>query len=202
MADSGIDDVLGYWFGQLDEHGCADSEHSSRWWKKDAGMDEEIHRRFGEVHRAVRAHELDHWLAEPLGRLAQVIVLDQFSRNMFRGTRAAFASDPRALELALEALGRGDDRALARDHRCFLYMPLLHSEDLARQDRAVALFSALHDQALPAAQRERSAGWLKAAEMHRDLIRRFGRFPHRNAILDRPSTPDEIAFLAQPGSGF
>jgi uncharacterized protein (DUF924 family) len=202
MADVGIDDVLGYWFGQLDEHGCADSEHSTRWWKKDAGMDEEIRRRFGEVHRAVRARELDDWLAEPRGRLAQVIVLDQFSRNMFRGTPAAFASDPRALQLALEGQGGGEDRALARDHRCFLYMPLVHSEDLALQDRAVALFSALHDLALPAAQRDRSAGWLQAAEMHRDLIRRFGRFPHRNAILDRPSTPDEIAFLEQPGSGF
>ena len=201
MADVGIDDVLGYWFGQLDEHGCADSEHFTRWWKKDAGMDEEIHRRFGEVHRAVRARELDHWLAEPRGRLAQVIVLDQFSRNMFRGTPAAFASDPRALQLALEGLDRGDDRALARDQRCFLYMPLVHSEDLALQDRAVALFSALHDRALPA-QHDRGPRWLQAVEMHRDLIRRFCRFPHRNAILDRSSTPDEIAFLEQPGSGF
>src|SRR5688500_17464971 len=102
MAEGRIDDVLDFWFGPLDADGCADSEHSARWWKKDPGMDEEIRRRFGELHRAIRAGELDDWLADPRGRLAQVIVLDQFSRNMFRGTPASFASDPRALQLALE----------------------------------------------------------------------------------------------------
>lgn len=201
MADSRIDDVLDFWFGPLDADGCADSEHSARWWKKDPGMDEEIRRRFGELHRAIRAGELDDWLADPRGRLAQVIVLDQFSRNMFRGTPASFASDPRALQLALEGLDRGDDRALPRDQRFFLYMPLMHSEELAMQDRMVALFEALLAEA-PPALREKTAGFVKYAEMHRDIIRRFGRFPHRNAILDRASTREEVAFLEQPGSSF
>ena len=201
MADSRIDDVLDFWFGPLDADGCADSEHSARWWKKDPDMDEEIRRRFGELHGAIRAGELDDWLADPRGRLAQVIVLDQFSLKMFRGTPASFASDPRALQLALEGLDRGDDRALPRDQRFFLYMPLMHSEELAMQDRMVGLFEALLAEA-PPALREKTAGFVKYAGMHRDIIRRFGRFPHRNAILDRASTPEEVAFLEQPGSGF
>ncbi|HEU5057200.1 MAG TPA: DUF924 family protein [Kofleriaceae bacterium] len=201
MSGAGIDDILDFWFGPLDAEGCADTGHSARWWRKDAALDEEIRRRFGEVHRAVRARELDSWLTEPRGRLAQVIVLDQFSRNMFRGTPAAFASDPRALQIALDAIERGDHRALPLDQRTFLFMPLMHSEDLAQQDRMLGLFSELRDQAPPAV-RERFAGFVKFAEMHRDIVRRFGRFPHRNAILDRPSTPEEIAFLEQPDSSF
>ena len=201
MSQPGIDDVLEFWFGPLDDDGCADREHSTRWWRKDPALDEDIQRRFAEVHRAVRARELDDWLADPRGRLAQVILLDQFSRNMFRGTPASFASDPRALQLALEGLDRGDDQALPLDQRLFLYMPLMHSEDLAMQDRVVALFAALHD-AGPPAHREKSGSFVKYAEMHRDIIRRFGRFPHRNAILDRASTAEEIAFLEQPGSSF
>lgn len=201
MPDSAIDDILDFWFGSLDQDGCADSEHSARWWKKDAAFDEEIGRRFGRVYRSIRAGELDGWLTEPRGRLAQVIALDQFSRNMFRGTPDSFAGDPRAREIALDALRHGDDSALPRDQRFFLYMPLMHSEDLALQDRMIELFTALRDSA-PPALREKSAGYLKYAEMHRDIIRRFGRFPHRNAILGRPSSREELAFLEQPGSSF
>jgi uncharacterized protein (DUF924 family) len=201
MPDSAIDDILDFWFGPLDQHGCADSEHSARWWKKDTAFDQEIGRRFGEVYRSIRAGERDGWLNEPRGRLAQVIALDQFSRNMFRGTPDSFAADPRAREIALDALDHGDDRVLPRDQRFFLYMPLMHSEDLALQDRTVALFTALRDSA-PPALREKSAGFVKYAEMHRDIIRRFGRFPHRNAILGRTSSPEELAFLEQPGSSF
>jgi uncharacterized protein (DUF924 family) len=201
MPDSAIDAILDFWFGSLDQDGCADSEHSARWWKKDAAFDEEIGRRFGEVYRSIRAGELDDWLKDPRGRLAQVIALDQFSRNTFRGTPEAFAGDARAREIAVDALDRGDDRALPRDQRFFLYMPLMHSEDLALQDRTIALFTALRDSA-PPALREKSAGYLKYAEMHRDIVRRFGRFPHRNAILGRPSSPEELAFLEQPGSSF
>lgn len=201
MPDSRIDDILDFWFGPLDEHGCADREHAARWWKKDQAFDEAIRHRFEEVHRAIRARELDDWLGEPRGLLAQVIALDQFSRNMFRGTPGAFASDPRALQLALDGLARGDHRALPRDPRSFLYMPLLHSEDLAMQDRAVELFTALRDSA-PPELREQADLAVRYAGMHRDIVRRFGRFPHRNAILDRASTPEEIAFLEQPGSSF
>lgn len=201
MADAGIDDILDFWFGALDEHGCADREHAERWWRRDPAFDEQIRRRFGEAHRAIGAGELEGWRADPRGRLAQIIVLDQFSRNMYRDTPAMYAGDPLALAVALEGLDRGDDRALPRDPRGFMYMPLIHSEELAMQERAVALFGELRDSA-PAAVRERAAAAARYAEMHRDIVRRFGRFPHRNAILGRASSQEEIAFLQQPGSGF
>jgi uncharacterized protein (DUF924 family) len=201
MSAGGIDDILDFWFGALDADGRADSEHRTRWWKKDPAFDDEIARRFGDVHRAVRARELDGWLADPRGRLAQIVVLDQFSRNMHRGTPGMFASDGHALQLALDGLDRGDDRALPVDPRCFTYMPLVHSEDLAVQDRAIALFTELAEVAAPAARADVDT-YLRFAAMHRDIVRRFGRFPHRNAILGRISTPEEIAFLQQPGSSF
>jgi uncharacterized protein (DUF924 family) len=112
-----------------------------------------------------------------------------------------FASDARALRLALDGIERGEDRALARDQRAFLYMPLMHSEDLAMQDLAVEMFAARRDSA-PPALREKSGDAVRYAEMHRDIVRRFGRFPHRNQILGRASTPEELDFLAQHGSGF
>lgn len=201
MSTAGIDDILDFWFGALDADGRADREHRARWWQKDAAFDAEIARRFTEVHGAIRRRQLDAWLADPRGRLAQIVVLDQFSRNMFRGTPAMFASDARALQLAVDGIERGDDRALPLDLRSFAYMPLIHSEELGAQDRAIELFTALRDQA-PAAARADLDLQLRYAGMHRDIIRRFGRFPHRNAILERASTPDEIAFLEQPGSSF
>jgi uncharacterized protein (DUF924 family) len=201
MAQAGIDDILDFWFGRLDADGCADSEHMARWWKKDAALDEEIRHRFGEVHRAIRSRELDSWLDDPRGRLAQIVVLDQFSRNMHRDTPAMFAGDARALELALEGMEAGRDRELPRDQRVFMYMPLMHCEDLAHQERAVALFAALRDTAPPAV-RERAASAARYAEMHRDIVARFGRFPHRNGILGRGSSPEETAFLQEPGSRF
>jgi uncharacterized protein (DUF924 family) len=201
MAGTAIDDILDFWFGRLDEHGLADADHSARWWKKDPGFDEQIRTRFEEVHRAIGAGELDDWLTDPRGRLAQVIALDQFSRNMYRGTPGMFASDPRALQLVLDGLDRGHDRELAPDPRAFFYMPLVHAEDLASQERAVALFSDLRD-SMPPDLQKRAAEIAKYAGMHRDIVARFGRFPHRNAILGRASTPEEVAFLAQPGSSF
>ncbi len=201
MSGTVIDDIIDFWFGPLDEHGQADAGQAARWWKKDPAFDEEIRTRFEPVHRAIHARELENWLADPRGRVAQIVVLDQFSRNMYRGRPAMFASDPRALQMVQDGLDRGDDRALPRDPRAFFYMPLVHAEDLAVQDRAVALFTELCDGS-PPDRRERAAAMVKYAGMHRDIVRRFGRFPHRNAILERPSTPDEIAFLEQPGSGF
>src|SRR5262245_39152550 len=201
MANAGIDDILDFWFGPLDTDGCADSEHMARWWKKDPNLDEEIRRRFGALHRAIGAGQLDSWLDDPRGRLAQIVVLDQFSRNMHRDTPAMFGGDARALELALEGLARGADRPLPRDLRAFMYMPLMHCEELAHQERAVALFAALRDSA-PSPVRERAASAARYAEMHRDIVRRFGRFPHRNAILGRESSAEETAFLQEPGSRF
>lgn len=173
------EDVLAFWFAD-----------PARWWKKDPAFDAEVSERFLALHEAIDRGEHADWLETPRGALAHVVVLDQFSRNMFRGTARSFASDARALAAARRGVDRGDDRALSDDERPFLYMPFMHSEDLADQDRSCALFAASRpDQA-------------RFAVMHRDIIRRFGRFPHRNALLGRASTPEEEEFLKQPGSSF
>jgi uncharacterized protein (DUF924 family) len=193
--------VLSFWFGELDQDGAVDEAHTKRWFTKDAAFDAGIVERFGPLHEAVAAGGCDGWLASTRGRLAFVIVLDQFSRNMFRGDPRSFAHDGRAREVALQAIEAGDDKKLARDERGFLYMPLLHSEDLGLQDRSLELFKAFRDE-LPERLRGPVANALRYAEMHRNIIVRFGRFPHRNAILGRPSTPEEVEFLKGENSSF
>ena len=178
-AHPSFDDVLAFWFSD-----------PARWWRKDPTFDAEISDRFLALHDSLDRGEREDWLETARGTLAYVIVLDQLSRNMFRGTARMFASDARARATAQRAIDRGDDRALSKTERTFLYMPFMHREDVADQDRCVALFaSAAPDQ-------------LRFAEQHRDIIRRFGRFPHRNALLGRESTPEEQEFLKQPGSSF
>lgn len=174
-----MEDVLTFWF--------ADPERA---WKKDPAFDDELRRRFGALHAAVLRGEHDDWCATPRGVLAYVLVLDQLSRNLHRGDPRAFAGDARALTAAARAVDAGQDRALAPIERGFLYMPFMHSEALADQERAVALFAALGEPFLP------------FAVQHRDIVARFGRFPHRNAVLGRESTPEEREFLTQPGSSF
>jgi len=198
---SAHEEVLAFWFGELDAKGRADQAHAIRWWKKDEAFDREIRERFGALHEAILRGEHEDWLASPRGRLAYVIVLDQFSRNMFRGTPRMFAADARALEVAEEGIARGDDRALAFAERQFLYMPLEHAEDLAAQERCVELFRAWREE-LPTELRDGLTEALDYAIAHRDIIARFGRFPHRNAILGRESTAEELEFLEQPGSSF
>lgn len=173
-----IDDVLAFWFTD-----------PARWWKKDPAFDAEVRDRFLELHAAVQSDEREDWLETPRGSLAYVIVLDQFSRNMFRGSARMFEADARALAAARRAVDGGFDRELSAKEREFLYMPFMHSEAIADQDRCVGLFASTGDS-------------LRYAEAHRDIIRRFGRFPHRNALLGRPSTPEELEFLKQPGSSF
>lgn len=193
--------VLDFWFGTLDASGRAAPAAAKRWWMKSAAFDREIRETFGAEHVSIVAGEREAWLATPRGRLAYVVVLDQFSRNMFRDTAGAFAHDAQALRAALDGIERGDDGVLAFDERTFLYMPLMHSEDLRHQDRCVRLFTGWRD-ALAGEPRERVDGSLDFARRHRDLVARFGRFPHRNAALGRTSTPEETEFLKQPGSGF
>jgi uncharacterized protein (DUF924 family) len=188
------EDVLGFWFGPLDAQGRADEEHVRRWWRKDPAFDAEVRARFGALHQAVVRGERDQWLATPRGRLAFIIVLDQFSRNMFRDSARAFGADGRAREVAVEGIAGGMDRTLTRQERQFFYMPLMHSERLDDQDRCVELFAS--------ANQDGEAGTLRFAEQHREIIRRFGRFPHRNMILNRTSTGEELDFLRKPGSSF
>lgn len=179
---SAADEVLEFWFGEL---------RPAQWWQKDPALDGLIRSRFGDLHeRAVRG-ELMNWRANALGRLAEIIVLDQFSRNIWRDTPRAFASDGMALVLAQEAVAEGADQQLPVKWRAFLYMPFMHSESLRMHEQAMKLFSApgLEDN-------------LRFEQRHRDIIERFGRYPHRNAILGRPSTAEEAAFLRTKGSSF
>ena len=197
----GVEDVLAFWFGALDAQGHADAEHSARWFRKDPAFDRTCQDSFAPLHRAVASGECDGWLATAPGRLAFIVVLDQFSRNMFRDTGETFAHDPRALAVAREGIARGDDRTLPFDQRSFFYMPFMHAEDLPSQEQGVALFSRWRDE-LTGPDRTRVEGLLRYAEQHRDIVRRFGRFPHRNRLLGRESTAEETAFLAGPGSSF
>jgi uncharacterized protein (DUF924 family) len=158
------------------------------WFAKDEAFDRTIRDRFEPVQHAAVRGEYSDWIDTAPGALALVLLLDQFSRNLYRGRPEAFAADPLARRAASEAIALGHDRATEAALRLFFYMPFEHSEDLGDQDRSVALFAALGD-----------ADDLRFAERHRALIRRFGRFPHRNAILGRRSTAEEIAYLAGPG---
>jgi uncharacterized protein (DUF924 family) len=174
--------VLKFWFEELTP---------AQWWRVDSELDRAIRQRFGELHRAACACELFEWRLHAEGRLAEIIVLDQFSRNMHRGTELAFAADPLALALAQEAVHLGADIKLAEDRRAFLYMPYMHSESAAIHVHAERLF------------RERAPpGNHKAELQHKAIIDRFGRYPHRNKILGRTSSTEEHDFLAQPGSSF
>ena len=158
-----------------------------RWFKKDAAFDDEIRRRFLALHEAAAAGKLTAWEASAEGALALLILLDQFPRNMFRGQARAFAGDPLARAIASRAILNGFDGAFP-DMRGFFYLPFEHSEDLADQERGLTLYKAAGD-----------ADGLKWAEIHADIIRRFGRFPHRNAVLGRVSTPEERKFLDDGG---
>jgi len=184
MMDGRATEVLTFWFGHGNQYGIA----QKRWFVKDDGFDAEIRSRFASLHDTLSTNR--DWLDEAHSCLARIIVLDQFPRNMFRGTARAFASDALALEAARLAVERGWDRGLLQVEQLFVYLPFEHSENLADQDRACELM------------RDFDAGQRDYAERHRDIIRRFGRFPHRNAILGRRSTPEEIEFLKLPGSGF
>ena len=182
-------EILAFWFG------ATPHEPRDAWFRKDAAFDREVRERFGAALAAGVAGAFGEWCTSAAGSLARVVLLDQLTRNAFRGTAEQFAGDPGALATAIDAVDRGYDRTLDAHERSFLYMPFEHSERLDMQDRAVALFAAL------AAETGVDAP-LPWAEKHRDIIRRFGRFPHRNAVLGRESTPAERQFLDEPGSRF
>jgi uncharacterized protein (DUF924 family) len=191
--DARAREVLDFWFGAPEsaEYG----KPREAWFKKDAGFDRQLRDRFSRLHAAAAAGELDGWTATPRGSLALIVLLDQFSRNMFRDTPQAFAFDSRALGVAQNAVAAGFDQALLPVERMFLYLPFEHSEHPDHQDRCVELFERL--QTFP-----EMAAPIDYARRHREVIARFGRFPHRNRILGRPSTPEEEDYLSRPGSGF
>jgi uncharacterized protein (DUF924 family) len=182
-------DVLDFWFGDTDEPREA-------WFRKDPAFDESIRVRFGSLIEAALAGAVDGWAASPDGALARLVVLDQFTRNCFRGSARAFAGDALALAGARALVAHGDDLHLPPLRRVFAYLPFEHSEDPAMQRESVRQFEAL------AVLRPSLAGYADYARRHAEVIERFGRFPHRNAALGRESSAAEMAWLALPGSGF
>lgn len=183
------DEVLAFWFG------APPHEERACWFRKDPAFDAEIRLRFGESIETALGGGWPDAGGTPHGSLALVLLLDQFTRNAFRDSPRAFAGDARALATSTAAVASAQDRELDKYERWFLYMPFEHAEDRATQERAVALFRAL-------AAETGEPGNLEWAEKHAAVVRRFGRFPHRNAILGRVSTPEEIAFLQEQGSRF
>ena len=196
-----IDAVLVFWFGTDVSTPQQAAAVAQRWFTRDAAFDDEIRAKFGDlVERAIEGELGPEWSSTPDARLAQILLLDQFPRNLHRGSSRAFDGDPRARSIALDTIDRGDDQALPPQRRVFLYMPLEHAEDLATQERCVALFEALAAQ-VPAASREPYDNYAGYARRHRDVIARYGRFPHRNAVLGRATSADEQAYL-DAGGGF
>ncbi|HWL67412.1 MAG TPA: DUF924 family protein [Geminicoccus sp.] len=182
MGRHHVDDILSFWFDLPDK---------AAWFQVDPAFDARIRDRFAGLLLPAAAGAHDDWAATPEGAQALLIVLDQFPRNVHRGTPLAFASDAKAREIARDVLEAGLDRQVPRERRLFLYLPFEHSERLADQDLSCRLMATLED-----------PGLLDYAEQHRRIIARFGRFPHRNKILGRPSTPEEEAFLLEPNSSF
>lgn len=175
-------EILAFWFAEAG---------SESWFDTAPEFDALIRLRFGATSEAALTGDLDHWAATPDGALALCLVLDQFPRNIWRGTPRAFAADPKACAVAAAAIAAGHDRAVPPERRPFFYLPFEHSEDLADQERCMALMATLADPELQ-----------DYARRHRDIVARFGRFPHRNGILGRASTAEELAFLSEPGSSF
>ena len=186
--------VLRFWFG--DERAAAYPSFRNEWFRKRSEFDAAIREHFITIHQRGAQGELEHWCNTVPGALAYVILFDQFSRNMFRDSAEAFAFDGMALAAAKSAVANGFDAQLAPVMRMFFYVPFEHSETLADQERSVVLFQCLAEQELGLTD------GLEYAKRHRDVIMRFGRFPHRNLILGRFNTPEEEAFLKQPGSSF
>ena len=180
----GPEDVLRFWFGE-------EKAWREEWFRKDEGFDREIRDRFEALYESAASGALDDWQETAEGALALVIVLDQFPRNMFRGDPKSYATDEKALATAKHAVDRALDRELPPIRRSFLYMPFMHSEDLRDPRRSVELFRGLGS--------EDSTHY---AVRHREIVECFGRFPHRNEVLGRATTPEEAQFLQEPGSSF
>jgi uncharacterized protein (DUF924 family) len=194
IMDAQAQAVLDFWFLAPDNPGHGQSR--AEWFRKDDAFDAQIRERFGALIDTAIDGGLRDWAATPRGALALILLLDQFTRNVYRDTPRAFAGDEQALTLAVALTQNGQDQELEPTLRAFVYMPFEHAEDLAMQARAVELFQLLVQ------SREGFESMLDYAQRHQEVIARFGRFPHRNAILGRDSTPEELTFLQQPGSRF
>jgi uncharacterized protein (DUF924 family) len=195
FADPAIEEILRFWFGTPPNQ-ARYAERRKLWFSKNPELDQEIRDRFMAVYEQAASGKLEHWQQAPDRCLALLIVLDQFSRNMFRNSPRSFAADAKALLIAKTAIARGLDQQLEPVQRIFMYLPLEHSENLEDQLQSVKYFRDL------AAIDPELSDVSDYAVRHYDVIKRFGRFPHRNAILGRETTPEEALFLQQPGSSF
>lgn len=193
-----IQAILDFWFDELDSQGMCPQAQNRLWFQSRPETDEEIEQRFGADVKQALAGELNHWADEKDGLIALVVLLDQFTRNIYRGTPAAFSGDRQALALAEAAVASGADCVLATIHRVFLYIPYEHAEDPLVQEQGIRCFDHLLENCHPDAQ-ERVFGFRDYSVAHREVIARFGRFPHRNAILGRDSTVEELTHLEQHG---
>lgn len=190
---SEADEVLSFWFGREDDPGYG--EFREAWFRKDEGFDREVRERFGPLYERAASGELDGWREDARSCLALVICLDQFPRNMFRGDGRTHATDAKAVDTANHAVERALDRELSPFQRMFVYMPFMHSESLEDQRRSVELFERL-------AEKPGAPDVTSYARGHMEIVERFGRFPHRNEILGRETTPEEAEFLKGPNSSF
>jgi uncharacterized protein (DUF924 family) len=193
--------ILDCWFGSDAEDAIVASKKGGLWWKSDPAVDDDLRARFSNLVEKGGRNELDEWASTPRGLLALILLSDQFPRNIHRNTPRAFEFDPIARAHCRAGIARGFDARLRPIERVFHYLPLEHSESRTDQDDSVRLFSDLASNA-GAGTKELFAGYLRFAERHREIVERFGRFPHRNRILGRESTAEEIAFLQTPGSSF
>lgn len=190
-----IEEILGFWFDDPPE-GEERATGRELWFARSSRVDREIQKRFGRLVEKAKSGALDAWAVSPRGRLALIILLDQFNRNLHRDTPEAFTGDEKALALCLDGLDEAMDKKLRPLERCFFYMPAMHAEDTDAQLASVEVFEELVNEV---AEPERStcAAFLKHARLHRDVVERFERFPHRNSILGRTSSSEEAAFLQQ-----
>lgn len=196
-----IEAILAYWFGELSGPYDVDPSKGSLWWAGGEAVDQEVRERFGERVGQALAGQLEHWTTTPRGTLALVILLDQFTRNIGRGTPEAFAGDALAVAVVEGALQRGDDQRLRLVERGFLYMPLMHAEDRETGLRCLEVFERLAKD-VAALGRDDYPDFLSAAKAHQEIVQRFGRYPHRNAIHGREPTAEEQEFLASGGPSF
>lgn len=188
-----MEDILNFWFDDPDA--IAAGGYRKVWFSKDLDFDRAIQTQFLTDYQQAAIGQLDHWQSTPEGCLALILLLDQFPRNLFRGQPQSFATDAKALTIAEQAIAQGFDQALPLIQRWFVYLPFMHSEDLTMQQRSVQLYTTFQDNPVtPSAY--------TYALKHLEVIERFGRFPHRNVILGRETTPEEAEFLTQPGSSF
>ncbi|AHV34850.1 hypothetical protein AI20_06510 [Aeromonas hydrophila YL17] len=194
--------LLTFWFGEESDDVTRAKRQAPLWWGKNSDTDALLASRFGDQASAAAAGDLAHWAEAAEGRLALILLLDQLPRNIHRGTPAAFAQDAKARDLCLKGLSLGADLALPPLERVFFYLPLEHAESREQQARSVTLFEGLAAEQADGPAQETFAGFADFARSHQVIVERFGRFPHRNAILGRASTAEETDFLLQPGSGF